>query len=735
MANRILLVQADSKTAQVLSDYFHRRGDQVWQTNNVSQASSIVQRHKPDALFIDLHLPEKSWQEAIALVHDIQANAKIVITNRHPDLRRELEAKEEGVKVFLRQPFTPAWIERSLHVTQTNAPSLVPARPTLPRVRMSMRVKITFPYVLLALFFALAASFLISRYILESMRDRFVVQLIDTGKITADWMVQEENRILETLRLLANTDGVPEALLAVDTDELMNIALPIAVNYQEEAIEILNASGGSVLSLYHRQGGAIDDYEIVQSGDSLAFQPFVQNIINGRVDDRGDKYAGFTNTPSGYYFFISGPIQDSEGKLVGVVLVGKSSLKLVQQIRQDTLAHASIYTLDGLPIASTTLSEGNLPAIPVEMASSLIKNQDKESPMRDIQIGSASYSEILGPLEARGGQDLGIMGTSLAQNFITRPSIVTRFQVIAIVLFGVLGVILLGIYLARQIISPLSKVVQASIEVSKGNLGVKVPSQGNDEVMVLAHAFNYMVTGLQEGSIYRDLLGRAVSPEVREALRQSFASGELRLEGQSAVATVLISDIRGFATLSEKEDPTTILKWLNEYYGAMVPVITSFGGVVDKFEGDAILSFFGILPKPLEARKSAFQACKAGLAMLGVVENLNVKRVARGEPPLITGIGINTGTLIAGGLGTSDRLNYTVIGDAVNTTQRIEGVTRTFYESGIVISESTLTALKEHREEFHVEPLGEHAFKGKRELHWLYRLYPSGNGGQDKAKP
>jgi class 3 adenylate cyclase len=308
---------------------------------------------------------------------------------------------------------------------------------------------------------------------------------------------------------------------------------------------------------------------------------------------------------------------------------------------------------------------------------------------------------------------------------MARPSLVTRFQVVGVVLIGMLGVILLGIYLAHQIINPLSKVVQASVQVAKGNLEVKVPSQGNDEVMVLAHAFNYMVTGLQEGSIYRDLLGRTASPEVREAMRQSFASGDLRLEGQSAVATVLMSDIRGFTSLSEKEEPTTILKWLNEYYGAMVPVITSFSGVVDKFEGDAILSFFGILPKPIAAEMSAYQACKAGLEMLDIAEKLNARRASRGEPPLITGIGINTGTLIAGGLGAADRLNYTVIGDAVNTTQRIEGVTRSFYESGIVISESTLTALKEHREEFHFEPLGEHAFKGKRELHWLYRLYPS----------
>jgi adenylate cyclase len=305
----------------------------------------------------------------------------------------------------------------------------------------------------------------------------------------------------------------------------------------------------------------------------------------------------------------------------------------------------------------------------------------------------------------------------------------TRVQVIAVILLSVIGVIVLGIYLAHQITSPLSKVVQASIEVARGNLGVKVPSQGNDEVMVLAHAFNYMVSGLQEGFIYRDLLGRTVSPEVREALRHAFASGNLRLEGQNAVATVLMSDVRGFTSMSEKEEPTTILRWLNEYFETMVPVITSTGGVVDKFEGDAMLAFYGILPKPLTAEESAYQACKAALRLMEVIHNLNKLRSDRGDPPLVTGIGINTGTLIAGGLGTADRMNYTVIGDVVNTTQRIEGVTHTFGESGIVISESTLAPLKEHRAEFSFEPLGEHALKGKSEILWLYRLYPPGEGG------
>jgi len=301
----------------------------------------------------------------------------------------------------------------------------------------------------------------------------------------------------------------------------------------------------------------------------------------------------------------------------------------------------------------------------------------------------------------------------------------TRFQAVLAVGLIFVAVILIGVFTARQITLPLSQVVRAFSQVAEGDFKVKVPAKGNDEVMVLAHAFNYMVAGLQEGSIYRDLLGRTVSPQVREALRKSFASGELRLEGHIAEATVLISDIRNFTAISEKEDPSTILQWLNEYFRELVPIITKNGGVVDKFEGDALLAFFGILPTPLPPEESAYHACMAAVEMMQALKSINEGRRERSDPALITGIGINTGSLTAGGLGTDDRLNYTIIGDTVNTAQRMQTLTRAFGESGAVVGESTLAALSERRLEFTLQPLGEHAFKGKSENLWVYRLLPS----------
>lgn len=728
----VLIVQSDLQSIQTLADFFQKRGDQAWWTNSLAEAGALLEQHRPELAVVDLHLPGNEWIDFLRRIRRQFPNTRLLVTNKHPDFRRELLAKDQNVQVFLREPFTREWIERALKRLEHGAQPVAKDaafQSALPPVRFPVRVKITLPYALLAVVFAIAAAYLVSRYVLESIQDRFTNQLADSGQLAADWMVQEENRRLETLRFVAHTQGMAEAVAAGDAELLRTLALPIAVNHQEEALEILDRQGQSLLSLRHVSGGPVEEYSSTR-GEALFSQwEFVRRVLDQQPDVQGDKFAALAQAPWGDYFYIAGPILDSHNQLAGVVLVGKSLSTLARQIRQDTLAHVTLYDLKGQPLASTLFAANAPPVVEQDphplasaQAAEILAKQDQSSWIRDLAAASAKYSEIVGPWEARGGQDVGLLGTALTQNALVRPTLVTRVQAFVIVALAFLFVIGLGVYVANQITRPLSHMVRASAEVARGNLEVKVATTGDDEVAVLAHSFNYMVSGLQEGFIYRDLLGRTVSPEVREELREVFASGELRLDGQAAVATVLMSDIRGFTTLSEKMKPATILNWLNEYFGELVPVITAHGGVVDKFEGDAILAFFGILPRPLTPPASAFQACQAAVDMLRVVENLNDRRAARGEPLFVTGIGINTGPVTAGGLGTADRLNYTIIGDAVNTTQRLESFTRQFGESGATISEYTHSALGEESNAFRLESLGSHTFKGKSEAVAVYRL-------------
>jgi adenylate cyclase len=733
---RILIFQANLELAKPIAKYFSTKGAKVRGVNTRVKGQHVLKNDQPDLVFVDLHVPESDLLGMIDDVQKIRPEAKIIITNEFPDLRKEMLVRERGIDVFLREPFTPVWIDKALGQVSKSMDESAdkvnnqPDASSLPKVRMPMSLKITLPYAILALIFALGATYLVSRYVLESFRDRFTAQLIDAGKLTSDWMVQEEDRILETLRLIAHTEGVAKGIQEGNSEYLHEILLPIAVNYAEESIVILDHNGVSLLSL-NNDPSQSGEYTVSKLDNSYSEFEFVQKVLLREFDEIGDKYAGISKTAAGSYFHISGPIYDTDGNQVGVVIVGKSLEGIVEQIRRDTLAHISIYGLDGTLLATTLFLYPGRTQLLADFLDQVISQQDEESLIREFDLGSASYSEIIGVFEARGGTDLGIVGIALAHNFILRPTIMTALQTTILVVGAFLLIVLLGVLLARQITQPLSDVVRASVRVATGDLETKVPTQGNDEAMVLAHAFNYMVSGLQEGVIYRDLLGRTVSPQVREALRTSFATGDLKLDGQTSIASVLMSDIHGFTTLSEQEEPTKILKWLNEYFSEIVPVITKYGGVVDKFEGDAMLAFFGILPKPIPASESAYQSCQAAIEMLEVIDNINARRESRGEPQLITGIGINSGGLTAGGLGTADRLNYTIIGDSVNTTQRLEGVTRQFGQSGIVISEHTLGALSERREDFRVEPLGEFTFRGKQDLIWLYRLYPLQRNGED----
>jgi adenylate cyclase len=724
-------VQRVPKDAQALAEFFRRGQNQAWVAAHPAEGQALVRRQRPDLVLVDLHLPEADWLSLLQTVRAEAPAAGIIITNQHPDLRREMLAREQGARVFLRQPFTRQWVERAVQAALSPRPDrpaeAVAASPgrgpaQLPAVRVPVGLKITLPFLLLGLAFVLASAYLIGRYVLDSAEQRFTNQLVDVGRLSADWMVQEENRRLATLRLVSRTEGVAAALANRDAEALRRLVLPIAINSGEAIVTLLDADGESLLALRHAPGAPVEEYQATRGDAAYADWPFVQASLAGKADPQGDKYAGIARTPSGDTFYVSGPVFDDAGRVAGAALIGTPLSDITRQIREATLAQVTLYSGEGLPLASSLPAGALPPALPLADAALVFAQQDTTSLTRDVAAGSARYAEIIGPWEARNGADLGLLGAALARSSLVLPAGTTQLQALAsaALAFGV--ILATGIALARRITRPLSQMVLASTEVALGNLQVKVNTQGDDEVAVLAHAFNYMIAGLQEGFIYRDLLGRSVSPEVREQLRQAFASGNLRLEGQTVTATVLMSDIRNFTGLAEHEAPTTVLAWLNEYFGELVPVITARGGVVDKFEGDALLAFFGILPQPLSPQQSAHQACQAGVALLRCVDEINQRRAARGQAPLVTGIGINTGLVTAGGLGAADRMNYTIIGDAVNTAQRLEGYTHELGANAVVVSQATVEALGPCAAEFHLELLGTQRLRGKSDDLAIYRL-------------
>lgn len=197
----------------------------------------------------------------------------------------------------------------------------------------------------------------------------------------------------------------------------------------------------------------------------------------------------------------------------------------------------------------------------------------------------------------------------------------------------------------------------------------------------------FIITVSKEKIFLQGAFGRYLSPKVIDNYIKDPDS--LKLGGQKLWMTAMFTDIRGFSTISEQlENPEKLVSLLNKYLTKMSDIILENGGTIDKYEGDAIIAFFGA---PIYYEDHAVRACRAAVQMKKAEAELNEEILASGECPaeIFTRIGINTGDIVVGNMGTDNKMNYTMMGNAVNLASRLEGVNKQYDTRGILISEST----------------------------------------------
>ncbi len=234
-----------------------------------------------------------------------------------------------------------------------------------------------------------------------------------------------------------------------------------------------------------------------------------------------------------------------------------------------------------------------------------------------------------------------------------------------LVLLGFIASFILG----RRLTRPIHQLINAGHAITAGDYSVRLNDQRKDELGFLMCAMNEMTEGLRRKEQVEQTFSRYVSPKVAKALLSNMS--QVKLGGQHVEASVLFADIVGFTQLSEQLHPEEVNSLLNEYFSIIAQAAHGYGGHVDKYIGDCAMLVFGV-PEP--DPKHCFQAAVCAITIQKLIKTLNQKRAQQGLVQLHFSIGINSGMMLAGNMGAAERMDYTVVGDVVNTASRLAAV-------------------------------------------------------------
>lgn len=272
-------------------------------------------------------------------------------------------------------------------------------------------------------------------------------------------------------------------------------------------------------------------------------------------------------------------------------------------------------------------------------------------------------------------------------------------------------VLILAYLLSKSIVAPLDRIKRTVKAVEKNDLTSRVAITSNDELGEVAQGVNAMVVSLDESRKTRDSFGRYMCKEIREQI----ISNGTELEGEMKRATLVFSDLRNFTGLVEKNHPREVVKILNQYFTEMTLAVKAHKGLILQYVGDEVEAVFGA---PVGFEDHPEMAVQAALEMRRRLGELNERLADQGIPALDHGIGIHSGAVLAGNIGSQERLSYALVGDTVNTASRIEGLSKV-YGADIILSQTTHSLLTNTYETEQLPPV---RVKGKDQEIIVYKL-------------
>ncbi|HOA06454.1 MAG TPA: adenylate/guanylate cyclase domain-containing protein [Spirochaetota bacterium] len=327
-----------------------------------------------------------------------------------------------------------------------------------------------------------------------------------------------------------------------------------------------------------------------------------------------------------------------------------------------------------------------------------------------IEYVDSNSKTWLGAYNKTGFSDTGVISiVSKEQAFGMVRKLQKQTVLIALIVLNL--AILFVYFFSKTITKPIRKLVSISSEIRNGKFDISVKSKSRDEIGILSESFEDMARGLAEREKMKDAFGKFVNKEIADMILKN----ELKLGGERKTAAVFFSDIRSFTAISENLQPEEVVDFLNEYMSVMVDCVNKTNGVVDKFIGDAIMAVWGT---PISRGNDTANAVEGALMMREALKKFNKGRGSAKKPVINIGCGINTGPVLAGQIGSHDRMEYTVIGDTVNLASRIESLNKPFC-TDILISSDSYNLVKDL---YLCTPMEKITVKGKKDPQQIYAV-------------
>jgi class 3 adenylate cyclase len=541
----------------------------------------------------------------------------------------------------------------------------------------------------------LAASLLIGIWGYESaeriLADGTVRELANIGRIVESQTGRDIEHALLQMTGLART-LVPEIDAMADARELkLEFSQLQSVNPRFLQFDVMNRNGRLVVSLSRdKRQEPIHRIAVAYAleGQSFTSDPYYSEIFQR------------------YVLHLSAPVRSAQGVVLGAVSsrfdLQDTLGRLVRATRFGESGYAVLVAPDGRLLAHpdprrVREAVGTYAAVQAalrgERGSVVQKNNEGVERLffyRSLQSPGTVNPKPMALMTEMGEAEAAAPLHSLRRQFI-----------FGTIVFSLVCV-LVGGQVAHGIRKPLDGLVGMVHHIEQGDLTARAKDAGIDTLGRLAGSLNEMARGLQERDRIKELFGRYVTTQVSEEVLK----GKVNLGGESRRVTMLFSDIRNFTSMAEVMTPTQVVSFLNDYFSEMVEAVFEQGGVLDKFIGDGMMAVFGSFgDMPDHPRR----AVAAALRMKALLAKINGERSVNGLPPIQIGIGVHTDEVVVGNIGSHRRLEYTVIGDGVNTSSRVESLNKEFGTT-ILITSATYELVQDN---FECRRMPEARLKGK----------------------